>query len=210
MIIHGSSLSPFVRKTMAFATEKGLTYENKVGQPGAPDPEFLDCSPFKKIPGFQDGDFKISDSTAIVTYLEAAHPDPNLIPLEPRARAKTIWFEEFADTIFVAAAGKIFFNLVVGPRFMGIESDLAAVEKATREEMPPVLDYLETIAPPSGFLIEDRLTLADIAVASPFANLMHAGFDFTKWPKAKAWADSVLARPSFETVIAKERGFLGG
>jgi len=210
MLIHGSSLSPFVRKTMAFATEKGLTFENKVARPGSPDPEFLEISPFKKIPGFQDGDFKISDSSAIVTYLEAAYPEPNLIPLEPKARARTIWFEEFADSIFVGAAGKIFFNLVVGPRFMGVESDMAAVEKATREEMPPVLDYLEKIAPESGFLIEDRLTLADIAVASPFANLMHAGFDFAKWPKAKAWADSILARPSFETVIAKERGFLGG
>ena len=210
MIIHGSSLSPFVRKTMAFATEKGLTFENKVGRPGSPDPEFLESSPFKKIPGFQDGDFRISDSTAIVTYLEAAHPDPNLIPTEPKARAKTIWFEEFADTIFVAAAGKIFFNKIVGPRFMGVEGDMAAVEKAEKEEMPPVLDYLEKIAPASGFLIEDRLTLADIAVASPFANLIHTGFDFARWPKAKAWADAILARPSFETVIARERGFLGG
>ena len=210
MLIHGSSLSPFVRKTMAFATEKGLTFENKVARPGSPDPEFLEISPFKKIPGFQDGDFKISDSSAIVTYLEAAYPEPNLIPLEPKARARTIWFEEFSDSIFVGAAGKIFFNLVVGPRFMGVESDMAAVEKATREEMPPVLDYLEKIAPQSSFLIEDRLTLADIAVASPFANLMHAGFDFTHWPKAKAWADAILARPSFATVIAKERGFLGG
>ncbi len=210
MLIHGSSLSPFVRKTMAFANEKGLTFENKVGRPGQPDPEFLECSPFKKIPGFQDGDFRISDSTAIITYLEAKYPDPNLIPAEPQARARTIWFEEFADTIFVAAAGKIFFNLIVGPRFMGVESDLAAVEKATTEEMPPVLDYLEKIAPASGYLIEDRLTLADIAVASPFANLIHAGFDFSRWPKAKAWADTILARPSFEAVIAKERGFLGG
>ncbi|HQR89958.1 MAG TPA: glutathione S-transferase family protein [Caulobacter sp.] len=210
MIIHGSSLSPFVRKTMAFATEKGLTFENKVARPGSPDPEFLEISSFRKITGFQDGDFRISDSSAIVTYLEAAYPEPNLIPLEPKARARTIWFEEFADSIFVGAAGKIFFNLVVGPRFMGVESDLAAVEKATTEEMPPVLDYLEKIAPESGFLIEDRLTLADIAVASPFANLMHAGFDFSSWPKAKAWADAILARPSFATVVAKERGFLGG
>jgi len=185
MIIHGSSLSPFVRKTMAFATEKGLTFENKVARPGSPDPEFLEISPFKKIPGFQDGDFKISDSSAIVTYLEAAYPEPNLIPLEPKARARTIWFEEFSDSIFVGAAGKIFFNLVVGPRFMGVESDMAAVEKATREEMPPVLDYLEKIAPESGFLIEDRLTLADIAVASPFANLMHAGFDSPNGPRPR-------------------------
>lgn len=210
MIIHGSSLSPFVRKTMAFATEKGLTYENKVGRPGQPEPEFLECSPFKKIPGFQDGDFRISDSTAIITYLDALHPEPNLIPTEPKARARTIWFEEFADTIFVAAAGKIFFNRIVGPRFMGVEGDLAAAEKAETTEMPPILDYLEKTIPESGYLIEDRITLADLAVASPFANLMHTGFDFSRWPKTKAWADAILARPSFARVIAVEQRMLGG
>ncbi|PTS91218.1 MULTISPECIES: glutathione S-transferase family protein [unclassified Caulobacter] len=210
MIIHGSSLSPFVRKAMAFATEKGLTLENKVSRPGTHDPAFLEASPFKKIPGFEDGDFKISDSTAIVTYLEAAHPEPNLIPLEPRARARAMWFDEFADTILVGASGKIFFNRIVGPRFMGIEGDMAAADKAEQEDMPPVLDYLESIVPESGFLLEDRLTLADIAVASPFANLMHAGLDFTRWPKAKAWADGILARPSFAAVVAKERALLGG
>lgn len=210
MLIYGSSLSPFVRKTMAFATEKGLAFENRVNPPGHDDPEFMACSPFKKIPGFQDGDFRISDSTAIITYLDALHPEPNLIPLEPRARARTIWFEEYADTIFVAAAGKIFFNRIVGPRFMGLASDEATVEKAITIEMPPVLDYLERTIPDSGFLIEDRLTLADLAVASPFANLDHAGFDFAKWPRARAYADAILARPAFAGPIAKEKRLLGG
>ena len=39
--------------------------------------------------------------------------------------------------------------------------------------MPPLLDYLERVIPASGFLVEDRLTLADISVASPFANFVH-------------------------------------
>ena len=30
MIVHGSTLSPFVRKVMVFAAEKGLTVENNV------------------------------------------------------------------------------------------------------------------------------------------------------------------------------------
>ena len=41
MIVYGSSLSPYVRKTLAFGAEKGLALENKVTPPGAPDPEFL-------------------------------------------------------------------------------------------------------------------------------------------------------------------------
>ncbi|PHY12869.1 glutathione S-transferase [Caulobacter sp. B11] len=210
MIVYGSSLSPFVRKTLAFAAEKGLTVENKVSRPGQPDPAFLQASPFKKIPGFQDGDFQISDSTAIVTYLEAQYPEPNLIPTDPRNRARAVWFEELADTIFVGAAGKIFFNRIVGPRFMGVDGDEAVALKAEQEEMPPILDYLESIAPSSGFLLEDRITLADIAIASPFGNLRHLGFDLSRWPKTKAYTDAILARPSFATILERETAFLGG
>jgi glutathione S-transferase len=209
MIVYGSSLSPYVRKTLAFGAEKGLTLENKVAAPGSPDPDFLACSPFKKIPGFKDGDFQISDSTAIITYLEALHPEPNLIPTDPRNRARAVWFEEYADTIMVAAAGPLFFNRVVGPRFMGVATDEAACAKAENEALPPILDYLECTIPDSGFLLEDRLTLADIAVASPFANLGHLGFDLSRWPKAKAYSEAILARPSFDHWVTREKRFLG-
>jgi glutathione S-transferase len=73
------------------------------------------------MPGFRDGDFAISDSTAIITYLEAKFPNPALIPSEAKSRARTIWYEEFADTILIASMGKLFFNRVVAPRFLGRE-----------------------------------------------------------------------------------------
>lgn len=209
MIVFGSSLSPYVRKTLAFGAEKGLALENRVSPPGTLDPEFAECSPFRKIPAFQDGDFRISDSTAIITYLEALHPEPNLIPAEARARARAVWFEEYADTILVAAAGKIFFNRIVAPRFMRRPGDEAIAAKAQAEELPPVLDYLETIVPDAGgFLLEDRLTLADIAVSSPFANLRHLQLDLSRWPRTKAYTDAILARPAFAEPIAKEEGLL--
>ena len=92
---------------------------------------------------------------------------------------------------------------------MGAEPDEAAIDKGINVAMPPVLDYLERTIPASGFLVEDRFTLADIAVASPFVNLEHAGFDFARWPKAKAYADTILARPSFADIIKRERRMLG-
>jgi glutathione S-transferase len=209
MIVYGSSLSPYVRKTLAFGAEKGLEIENKVSRPGDPDPDFLACSPFRKIPGFRDGDFAISDSTAIITYLEALHPEPNLIPLDPRNRARAIWYEEFADTIVVAAAGPLFFNRIVGPRFMGVAGDEGACLKAEKETIPPLLDYMERLAPEAGgFLLEDRITLADIAVASPFANLDHLGFDLSRWPRTKAYVEAILARPSFADRVAREKKML--
>src|SRR3954471_12642802 len=209
MIVFGSSLSPFVRKVLAFGAEKGLDMELQAIGLGSEDPDFCAASPFRKMPGFKDGDFSICDSSAIVHYLDAKFPEPNLIPTEPRARARTIWFDEFGDTIVMGCGGKMFFNRVVAPRFLGREGDLALAGQAEKEELPPILDYLETIVPESGFLVEDRLTLGDIAVASPFVNLGHMGVqvDAARWPKARAYVDGILARPSFAPWIERERAF---
>ena len=212
MILYGSPLSPFVRKTLAYAAEKGIELELQAAGMGGGPPEFKIASPFGKMPGFKDGDFLISDSTAIITYLEALRPDPNLIPLEPRARARTIWFEEFGDTIFVGAAGTMFFNRLVSPRFMGQPGDEAAAANAEAKLLPLVIDYLEATIPASGFLVEDRLTLADIAVASPFVNLLHLGWrvDAATHPKTAAYVDAMLARPSFAFWVAQEKAMVGG
>jgi glutathione S-transferase len=210
MIVYGSSLSPFVRKVLAFAAEKGIEVEVKPTGLGNKEPEFIEASPFGKMPGLRDGDFAISDSSAIVTYLEAVKPDPNLIPTEARARARTIWFDEFSDTILFACGAKMFFNRVVAPRFLGQPGDEEVARLAECEELPPLLDYLEKVIPPSGFLVEDRLTLADISVASPFANFRHldVAVDSSRHPKVKAYVEHILARPSFAPLIAKETAFL--
>jgi glutathione S-transferase len=210
MIVYGSSMSPFVRKVLAFAAEKGIEVESKPLGLGARDPDFIEASPFGKIPAFRDGGFTLADSSAIVHYLEAKQPEPKLIPSEPEALGRTIWFDEFADTILFACGAKMFFNRIVAPRFLGREGDLAAADAAERDELPPILDYLEGVLPASGFLVEDRLTLADIAVASPFANFRHLGIaiDPARWPKLAAFAERMLERPSFKSYVDREAAFL--
>ena len=209
--VYGSSLSPFVRKVLAFAAEKGI--EVDLQPTGFPDrsAEFCEASPFNKMPAMRDGDFCLSDSTAIVHYLEAKHPEPALIPKDPELLGKTIWYEEFADTIMVACGAKMFFNRIVAPRFLGREGDLAVADTAERDELPPILDYLERVAPEGeGFLVGDRLTLADIAVASPFANFRHMNmaFDAERYPRTIAYAARILDRPTFAPWIERETAIL--
>jgi glutathione S-transferase len=153
----------------------------------------------------------LADSSAIIQFLEAKLPDPALIPAEPRLRGKTIWFEEFADTVACAAVGKIFFNRVVAPRFLGREGDLEAAAACERDDLPPMLDYLEKVVPADdGFLVGDTLTLADIAVASPFANFQHCNVnvDPDRYPRTLAYVQRILARPSFSQWVERERAFL--
>ncbi|MBV8686229.1 MAG: glutathione S-transferase family protein [Alphaproteobacteria bacterium] len=211
MIVYGSSLSPFVRKVLAFGAEKGIALENRPLGPGAEDPEFMEASPFRKIPALRDGDFSVCDSSAIVHYLEAKFPEPALIPAAPEARARTIWYEEFADTILMGCGAKMFFNRIVSPRFFGRPGDLGVADKAEREELPPILDYLEKVAPgPDAYLVGDGLTLADIAVASPFANLSHLDIpaDPERHPRLAAYVERILGRPSFAPWLEKERTLL--
>ncbi len=210
MILYGAPVSPFVRKVLAFAAEKGLPLELVPIGLGDQNPDFLACSPFRKMPGFTDGDFSISDSTAIVTYLDAKYPEHRLIPADPENRARAIWFDEFADTILVSAAGPIFFNRVVSPKFMGKPGDDAAVAKG-EADMTPVCDYLERVIPESGYLLGDTLSLADISVASPFVNAAHAGYvpDAQAYPKLTAYLAAMHARPSFADWIRRERKMLG-
>src|SRR3982751_3597054 len=119
MILYGSSLSPFVRKVLGYAGEKGIELEVEATGPFNPTPQFLEASSFRKMPALRDGDYTLADSTAIIHYLEAKFPEPVMIPAEPELRGRTIWFEEFADTILCACGAKVFFNRIVAPRFMG-------------------------------------------------------------------------------------------
>jgi glutathione S-transferase len=73
-----------------------------------------------------------------------------------------------------------------------------------------LLDYIEGRIPESGYLVEDRLTLADIAVASPFANLRHlsVAIDPGRWPNVTSYVGRVLDRPSFKAYTDREAAFL--
>lgn len=210
MKLFGAPVSPFVRKVLAYAAEKGLDIELVPVGIADPNPEFRACSPFAKMPGFADGDFRISDSTAIVTYLEAKYPEPAMLPADPANRARVIWFDEFADTILTPAGGAMFFNRIVSPKFLGKPGDDALAAKG-EADMAPLCDYLEGIIPASGYLVGDTLTLADISVASPFVNTAHAGYtvDAAAYPKLTAFLAAIHARPSFADWIRREKKMLG-
>lgn len=212
MILYGSSFSPFVRKVMVVAAEKGLDMAVRNIRLGDADPDFRRASPFGKMPGFVDGDFAISDSTAIVTYLEAKNPEPALLPADAEGRARAVWFEEFADTIMSGVVFKCFFNRIVAPIFLQQQGDEALAVEGETKDLPLLLDYLESVVPDAdGFLVGDSITIADISVASMFVNYDHArcAIDKSKWPRTYAWVEAMHARPSFAPIIAAERKMLG-
>ncbi|MES2001425.1 MAG: glutathione S-transferase family protein [Pseudomonadota bacterium] len=211
MIIYGSTLSPFVRKVVAICVEKDLPFTLEFGTLGNHSPGFIAASPLKKMPAIDDNGFMLADSSAIAHYLDAQYPAPQLIPSDPQLRGKAIWYDEFADTVLMVCGGKMFFNRIVAPRFMGREGDEAAAAAAECEELPPLLAYLEGLVPdPGGYLVGDSLTIADISVASVFVNFRHAAraLDESRFPRTFAYVDSILDRPSFAESVRREQAML--
>jgi glutathione S-transferase len=212
MIVFGASVSPFVRKVLIVAAEKGIVVEVRPANPRtSDDADFLAASPFRKIPAMKDGDYGLSDSTAIIAYLEAKYPTPAVIPAEARARGKAIWFEELADTILATANSKIFFNRIIAPRFLNIPCNDAEANEAQEMALPPMYAYLENVVPASGFLVGDSFSIADISITSMIMNLTYANapVDAAKYPRLAAYHARMVARPSIAGLIASERAMLG-
>ena len=134
----------------------------------------------------------------IAEYLDERHGTPWLFPVTPAARARARWIEEFADTrigdVFI---WRLFNVAVIAPGVWKLARDDDAIARSVREDLPAVMDYLETIAPPDGFVC-GALAVADIAVAVHFANLRWAatGADLAAWPKTVAWVARIEAIPA--------------
>ena len=210
MKLYGFPLSPFVRKVMVVAQEKGIDAEIVPANPAHPTEEFLAVSPYGKIPAMDDDGFCLADSSAIAHYLDAKHPEPALLPADPKARARAIWFDEVADTVLMPAGAPMLFNRLVGPKFLGVPGDEAAA-KAAEEAVAGRLGYIEQTLGEDGWLDED-FSLGDIAVSSMVKSLSYASWtiDAGAFPKTAAWYDRVCARPAWQAAAAVESGIMAG
>ena len=211
LTIHGVSGSPFVRKVQTALNEKGVAFEQVPVMPMGPMEEFMKISPLGKIPVLEDGDFTIPDSSVILAYIERTHPKPALYPADSQDFARALWYEEYADSKLVQCIGTVFFNRVVKAQILKQESDEELVRQKLSEEAPGIFDYLESQVRDGEWLVGSGFTIADIAVASPFVNLQHAGerVDAGRWPKLAAYLERVHGRPSMKGLIEQEKAQFG-
>jgi glutathione S-transferase len=73
------------------------------------------------------------------------------------------------------------------------------VEKTLREDVPQILDYIETQVPAEGFLF-GGVSIADIAIGCFFRNAAFARLqiDAARWPRTASFVERVLKLDSFE------------
>lgn len=201
--IIGGPASPYVRKIMAICDLKGVAWRCDPIIPFQGNEEFSRISPLRRVPVFMDDQVTLADSTAIAEYLDERYPAPALFPIGPAARAQARWLEEFGDTrMGDVLLWRIFNEAVIKPGVWRQERDEAAIAAALADDLPGVMEYLETMAPADGFLF-GGIAIADISIAVHFANLSWArtDVDLGRWARTMAWVARVEAVPEMARLI---------
>jgi glutathione S-transferase len=208
--IYGTPLSPFVRKAMLALEYKGLEYSNEPTFPGDPSPKFQAISPLGKIPVLEHDGFTIPDTSVICRYLDRIAPQQSLYPSDPREEARACWLEEYADTRLVENCAGVFQERLLKPKLLKQPTDEKRLAGILDNALPECLAYLESVVPDSGYLVGDRLSIADLAVVTCFIQAQYGDYDVdgASYPKLRRYLNQAYASPLVVKRLASERANL--
>ena len=84
----GFAISNYYNVVKKALLEKGAPFVEELVMTGSKEESVLACSPLAKVPFIRTPQGSMCESHAILEYIEAAHPTPALLPVEPFAAAK--------------------------------------------------------------------------------------------------------------------------
>lgn len=201
--LHGFAASNYYNKVKLALIEKQLPFE-EVLQWADGSPALLAASPLGKVPYLETERGFIAESQAINEYLEAAYPEPPLMPADAFAAAKVREIVAFADLYLDWEARRTY-----GWAFFGAAPDETVNEQvaARLERAVPALLRLVRLAPFAG---GSSFTLADCALAVhlPLVGLaakLALGRDLYAGTPLKDYVAMLGERPSVQRVNADRK-----
>jgi glutathione S-transferase len=186
--------STFSRRVHMALLEKSLPFELVSLDMQArqhKSPEYLALNPYGRVPTLvEDGEFVLYESTAILEYLEATHPEPPLVPRDARGRALVAMQMKLAD----GEVGSATSTLIFPKRFLPKEKWNVEAMTRAKDGVSRHLAILDKTLAGATWLVGDAYSLADLCY-TPFAEFFGL-MEVEVPPGVAAWAARLLARPS--------------
>jgi len=203
-ILYHFWLSPFSRKVRIALFEKGLDVELVVEKYWDRRQEFIAMNPAGQVPVLSEADGTVlTDSQAIVEYLEDCHPEPNLLGREPLDRAECRRLVAWFDGKFYQEVSDFLLREKLLKRFMGMGEPRSDLIRAGRENISYHMDYITYLVERRNYIASEVFSLADIAAASHLSCLDYLGdVPWDRYLGAKEWYARVKSRPSFRAILA--------
>jgi len=202
--LYGIPPSTYTRIVALIAKERNIPYEfvpvNLVtGE--QKQPAHLAHHPFGQVPYItQDDGFELYESRAIGRYLATLGSGPELIPTEPKARAKFEQAASIEHAQFDPIASDILFERMI-KQYIGLTTN----EERVKELIPQLeskLDGYEAILGRQKYLAGDEVTLADL-FHLPLGNCIFEDLglgSLEKRPNIQRWWKDISSRPSWQAV----------
>ena len=198
MILHGYWRSGASYRVRIALNLKGITYDNaahdlRKGEQKAAD--YVALNPQGMVPALQDGDLVLTQSPAILEWLEETHPAPALLPKGAndraivRAMAALIGCDIHPlNNLRVLKAIRSEFN-----------ADQAAVDAWAAQWIAPGFDALEALVARhgAGWSFGDAPTLVDCYLIPQMYSARRFNMDLSPWPRLLAVEQTALGHPAF-------------
>jgi len=191
--------APNPKRLRVYLAEKGLTIpcvpvnivtgENRT-------PEFLKRNPLGGLPVLElDDGSHLTESLAIMQYLEELHPEPPMIGRTPRERARIRELERIAELGVLNSVGTYFQN--THPFMAGRLKQSADTAENAKSRLATTLKVLDAAIEGKPFVAGDRPSIADctLLAALEFAEFAQAPVD----PSSRnvlRWYEDFKKRPS--------------
>ena len=202
--LHGRTRSNYYNAVKVILIERDIPFEEVI-EPVPPTEAFLSLSPMAKIPCLVTDDGPITETTAIIDYLEASFSDNPLGGSTPYEQAKQ---HELAKTLelYVEWLARRGYGFLRG-------QDVAEADKeAIKAGLGQAIGAVSHLASFSPWICGDALTWVDffgyfMVVYARLSAEANAGIDLLgEIPGAAEWFARVEARESMQRVLADAKG----
>ena len=181
--------------------EAGLDYQFHKINVGSQDPhggqhpDYLKINPQGKVPTMIDGDFRLTESAAIVNYI-AAKANPTLIPngLEARARYDELSYYVLSDL------EQPLWNNGKHRFVLPEEQRIKAMLNTANWEFQRSVKGLQELFPFEQYVLNETFSMADILLAHTFE--WAQGFRFEVPQKYLDYRDAMYARQAAKKALA--------
>lgn len=170
------------------------------------DPEFLKINPQGAVPALFDGDGPpLTQSLAILEYLEETHPEPALLPSDPRERARARSLADLVacDThpLYVPRVRNFLMEHYGLPRERMMEFVRHAMTTGLR-----TLEKRLTDEPGTGRYCQgEAVSHADLCLVSLWVGTAVFAVDTAPFPTAKRIAEDCLSQEAFAKAHPKRQ-----
>ena len=210
MNIHLFSGSGFAWRVLLACAVKNIPYDQSLLQPTQGElksSEFLKLNPRGKVPVMDDNGYILSESMAIIAYLDRKYPKPALFGATP-SECGLIWQKIIDFDVYVSAG---WVSDIIAPIVTGaVELNPTSIQKATAEAHV-YIEKLQASLGTDDWFVGETASAFDIALfpmlealvrfaAKPQASPFSLGFeDFVnRYPGLEAWRIRVRTLPRFE------------